>query len=572
MNKCYYCQQKVGSNSRFCPNCGKPLLAGETISNTPNKILPSTDDVSIIKPVTAQSSVASSKRPCGLMPRPLNAKAADAVSHTLFVVPEYFFKDMQEVLSSLDILTAKILSDKGGGGLVSRCQNFIRTSSVGEIKFVCIVGNWEDVPPVHVPNDILDDGDSHCLTDSYYGAIQGYDPGDPFTAIPEIPVGRIPVTDREIVSRIISNEPEIATYVNAFKFGVTAECWREATAAIVSSFPNINKDKLTNIIPNDVATLPKSAVVSSPQWTETALRQALRAVPADPFGIMLFNVHGSADDPHWVGEGSGEYVRIFEPNTVTDFNSALLISEACYGGAMAYDSPSIVEQFFINGGHSFVGSSTIAYGARSAPISGADLIAMHYVKCLYAGMSQGESLKLAKMEALTEDPLSREVGLKTALSFNLFGAPWQSLVRSTSSSILTTSATAGASRPVGSVLDRVRVGMAASPSQDAGGSLSTIRDQYLKRLPPINRQFILDSFKLLAKLHEFQDFAKISEEVKAWGGVLEDSRLDFVTAGDIEGYRLFCRAKGGGATQRLLIININNSGQLTKTVTSKGTV
>jgi hypothetical protein len=132
----------------------------------------------------------------------------------------------------------------------------------------------------------------------------------------------------------------------------------------------------------------------------------------------------------WGESEDGDYVEIFQPGTVSDFNSALLLTEACYGGAMFYDSPSIVEHFFANGGNSFVGSSTIAYGARATPITAADLIAKHYIASLYAGLSQGESLKLAKLEALTEDPLSMEYGLKTVLSFNLFGAPWQTLTRS----------------------------------------------------------------------------------------------------------------------------------------------
>lgn len=238
---------------------------------------------------------------------------------------------------------------------------------------------------------------------------------------------------------------------------------------------------------------------------------------------------------------------------------------------MSYDSPSIVEQFFQNGGHSFVGSSTIAYGAPTTPISAADLIAKHYVKGLYEGLSQGVALTVAKLEALSEDPLSVEVGLKTALSFNLFGAPWQTLVSTAAALSPSVTAADSLGRPTGSVLNRVR-GNLAAPSASNSATVEKFRDQYRARLPQRNRQFMLEREDLLAKLGEFPDFPKISETVRAWGGNLEEGRLDYVSAGEATGYRLFCHSKPTRKSKRTLILSINNSGQLIKTVASKGEI
>ena len=570
MEQCQSCGVTLGVNARFCSNCGKSVHISKAVDAKAEKPTPV---------YGGEVSLRSARDPGrGTAPEPrsivsserLGAFGVNAIQHTLFVVPQHFSMSMQTILDSLGVRSAGILWDADGSNLVAKSQSTIKSGPIGSIRFVCIVGDWSEVPPIRVPNDLIEDGDTHCLSDAFYGATVEFEPTDPLTAIPDIPVGRIPLADREIVYRVMANEPSATAYKNVFDFGVTAECWKEATAAIVSSFPNLTKARPIEVRPDEVNALPKSAVVCSPPWNEKALRQAVGSGPSDPFSLILFNVHGSADEPHWVGEGGNGYVRIFEPGTVSDFNSALLVSEACYGGAMGYDSPSIVEQFFADRGQSFVGSSTIAYGAPSTPISAADTIAMHYVKGLYAGLSQGEALKLAKLEALTEDPLSVEVGLKTVLSFNLFGAPWQLLIRPLPTSSVSPSQGSAVSRPTDSILNRVRSNLPASSASSGSDTLNKFRDQYRARLPPRNRQFLLESESVLKKLHEFRDFSKINEMVEAWGGSLDDSKMDFVSAGNTEGFRLFCHSKIATKAKKTLIISINKSGHLTKTVVSKG--
>jgi hypothetical protein len=478
---------------------------------------------------------------------------------------------MREILGEFGVQAAGIVHSPDPSLLLDLSQKFIRNAAQGVVQYFCIIGNWTEVPPSNVPNDFLMyDGDEFCQTDALYGATEGFNSENPFTAIPEITVGRIPLADRNIVQRVLSNDPVVPVTRNSFQYGVTAQCWEVASKEIISSFPNLDGGAHSGILPEKIETLPKSAILSSPEWTEEHLRQVASPGPSEPYGLIFFNVHGGADEPQWVGESEdGDYVEIFQPGTVTDFNTALILTEACYGGAMFYDRPSIVEHFFANGGNSFVGSSTIAYGARATPITAADLIAKHYIASLYAGLSQGESLKLAKLEALTEDPLSMEYGLKTVLSFNLFGAPWQTLTRFTTSPILNTTVQSTTTRPAGSVLNRIR-GNLQAPTPSKSNTINKIRDEYRTRLPPRNRQFMIERDEILSKLREFKDYSKINKLVDQWRGSLEDAHMDFVSAGDAKGYRLVCQTSRTSKSQRSLVMVIDGQGQLTKTIESKG--
>lgn len=568
MSQCNFCNALLGPKARFCSTCGSPTTELNATSHTTvkPKVAPSFDPSSISPKQESYARFESFSVKKIVKP---NAVSIDAIRHTLFVLPEYFFDSLRKILELFEVEPAGIIRSTNGSCVLDRCQQVIRDDQAGAIRYVCIIGNWHDVPPLNVPNDFgIDDGDAFCQSDAFFGATQAFDPEDPFTAIPDIPVGRIPVADLNIVQRVLGSDPEVAPTRNVFQFGVTAQSWEVASKEIVSSFPNLVAGLPHAPIPQDVKSLPKSVLISSPQWTEHDFRRVASSGPADPFGLIYFNVHGGADEPQWVGEGKyGGYMHIFEPGTVVDFNSALLVSEACYGGALSYDSPSIAEHFFANRGHSFVGSSTIAYGAKATPISAADLIAKHYVLGLYDGLANGEALKLAKMEVLAEDPLSLEYAFKTVLSFNLFGAPWQTLVRLP---LATTLAQPVTGRPTGgSMLNRVRANL-QSPASSGGSTINRIREEYRSRLPTRNRQFIIQSSEILTKLSEFKDFSRIMEEVSKWGASLDDLKLDFVSAGSAQGYRLICPVNEPKKSKSTLILITDSHGHLTKTLVSKG--
>jgi hypothetical protein len=571
MAQCQFCGNKLGITARFCSNCGKQVIAPNAPDLTDRElgtISFNKKNSKEIHPLRSDAERISQHESKDKKP---NTLSINAIRHTLFVIPESFKISMMEILDEFGIKAAGIIHSSEPSLLIKMSQQFIRNAQQNSVQYVCLIGNWNDIPPTNVPNSFMEyDEDDFCQTDAFYGAIEEFNIDNPLTAIPEITVGRIPLADSKIVKRVLSNDPIVPYRYNSFQYGVTAQCWEVASNEILSSFANLDNDIQRGILPHDMIRLPKSALLSSPEWDEKNLRNVAHQGPDEPFGLIFFNVHGGADEPQWVGESNdGSYVEIFQPGTIKNFNSALLLTEACYGGAMIYDSPSIVEHFFECSGNSFVGSSTIAYGARATPLSAADLIAKHYINSLYAGLTQGESLKLAKLEALTEDPLSLEYGLKTALSFNLFGAPWQTLTRSNSTIISNSTSQNSTTSQTGSVLDRVR-GNLQAPTLIKSDTINKIRDRYQNRLPLRNRQFMIEKDEVLRKLREFKDFSRIIKEIEECQGSLENSRMDFMSAGEAKAFRLFCQTGHSSKTKKSLFLMIDTQGQLIKTIVSKG--
>ena len=574
MKKCQSCNAQLGAGVRFCSSCGNAVTeksAHKKFNSNPEMTIRNSNSLRSALPFkfethfAKEASVNNNKKPTLL--------SRESIRRTLFVVPQSFLSSLEEIFKELGVETAGTLHSPDTSALVSLSQQFIRNAPDGAVKYVCIIGNWSEIPPSAVLNDFMDyDGDDFCKTDAFYGATEEFSSDNPLTSVPDILVGRIPITDRNVVQRILISDPDVVDTRNSFQFGVTAQCWEIASKEIISSFLNVDKSRQQEFKPKDTEVIPRSALLSSPDWTEEDLRKIAFRGPSEPYGLIFFNVHGGADEPNWVGESvDGEIIGIFQPGTIQDFNSAILLSEACYGGALFYDSPSIVEHFFTNGGNTFVGSSTIAYGARAKPLCAADLLAKYFIKSLYEGLTQGEALKLAKLEALTEDPLNVEYGLKTALSFNLFGVPWQTLTRSKASTLSNSGIQRRPANTNESVLNRVRQNHGAT-SSSSSNAINQIREQYRGRLPPRQREFWVQKDKILSKLQEFRDFYRIMEEINECRGSLENSHMDYVSAGETKSYRLFCKVGNDSRPKSTMLLMINSEGHLTKTLISKGTL
>ena len=82
---------------------------------------------------------------------------------------------------------------------------------------------------------------------------------------------------------------------------------------------------------------------------------------------------------------------------------------------------------------------------------------------------------------------------------------------------------------------------------------------------------MIEKDQILAKLREFRDFSLIIKEIDQWRGSLENSQMDFVSAGDSEAYRLFCQTSLTSKSKRTLILMIDSQGKFIKTIVSKGT-
>jgi hypothetical protein len=209
-------------------------------------------------------------------------------------------------------------------------------------------------------------------------------------------------------------------------------------------------------------------------------------------------------------------------------SDSVLISEACYGGAMQYDEPSIVEQFFESKGKAFVGCSVVAYGnpgIEDMPLFSADMIALSLLRKLGEGLTLGESLRLAKQETLREataicdadEDLDIETyagyATKAILSFNAFGCPWIKFNRAVNVSDpqgVVQPQRPSASDRLNDLRSRVSARM-QSRSQRLTQRLSPLRNNYRAKLPLRSQLFLMTADESLETFRSFRDVKRIEE-------------------------------------------------------------
>jgi hypothetical protein len=208
MSNCQHCGTLLNIAARFCKNCGKPT--GST------------------------SGDASSARPSNTG---VSGSARIAVGSTLFITSQAMAQNLRSALESKGAKPLAVVSDINPANIQAKARLALNTQKTKGLKYICIVGNWDEVPPyiVSAPEGI-NDGDEFCRTDALYGCINDYNENDIFSAIPDFPVGRIPSSNINVVCNALLNGTELVDAESLFLFGVSAEEWNEATETIISSF------------------------------------------------------------------------------------------------------------------------------------------------------------------------------------------------------------------------------------------------------------------------------------------------------------------------------------------------
>lgn len=485
----------------------------------------------------------------------LAASAIGALERTVFVVSRELAPAFTSWLDVRSLTPSSVVIDHGDA--ISQVKKLLKAENLRPAQFVCIIGTWEDVPPIRVSFEIPGDPDEFCLTDAPYGCTDDIDLDDILSVIPAVPVGRIPSSDMSVIERLLCEPHQQAAPAGDLHFAVTADCWRDATQAIIDSI-SAGSSVISGPPQAHLARpLPRSSLLTSPDWHERDVRAATDGKLHQRGGFLLFNVHGSPDETHWVGEGTPfDFVTVFRPGTIQDYANATLVTEACYGGAMGYADTSIVEHFFSHGGRCFVGSSAVAYGCSGPELAAADILVLDFIAALGQGLSCGEALTHAKLAVLDDDPMADLMAQKTALSFNLYGAPWQTIrLRSVVDPVRS-----------GSLNERVRARLDAL--SERAGSLDRIRERYRQRLPVTLRSFLQSSDQMISMLRSFQDYTKINSVLQSRRGDLSKARLDQLSVDGGDAWRLFCPV--GTNHKGLMIFLIGSKGQLKKTLMSKG--
>ncbi len=306
----------------------------------------------------------------------------------------------------------------------------------GEMIGALLIVGGHEVIPFHLLPNPTDDGDPDVPSDNPYAS------RDENYFVPEWPVGRIPTpSDTHAtfllgVLRAVAEEasPIRVTFLQtlfsifqnlfpspALRFrtgsGCTAAVWQKASAEV---FRIIG---------------PSNALLVCPPVNSGNLPPDLLTGPK----YSYFNLHGMENGPQWLGQRMAkgksaddtEFPVVLQPGQVAGARKTpeVVFTEACYGANILKkgvgDSNAL--EFLASGTRALVGSTKIAYGAASAPLIAADLLAQKFLQNCLAGIPIGEALRQAKLGFASE--MNRQQNFldpedqKTLISFLLFGDP-----------------------------------------------------------------------------------------------------------------------------------------------------
>ena len=200
--------------------------------------------------------------------------------------------------------------------------------------------------------------------------------------------------------------------------GFSAEIWAEASRSVFEVIGDASKLKVC------------------PPLTDYDFLTTYERLPM----LTYFNLHGFRGSPYWYGHGGSESGTPLVPIALTPLSvswasseGAVVYSEACYGAdlGLGYPEGSIALNLLVGGALGFVGSTAMSYGTLTPPLSGADLLGMHFWEGIVGGLPIGDALRRARaafIQAVTEGQgyLDGE-DQKALMSFVLYGDPSLSL-------------------------------------------------------------------------------------------------------------------------------------------------
>ncbi|HJZ45843.1 MAG TPA: C25 family cysteine peptidase [Roseiflexaceae bacterium] len=273
-----------------------------------------------------------------------------------------------------------------------------------------IIGGPEIVPFYMAPNPTAYDGDEAVPSDCLYGGC------NPFALLPDWPVGRIPGAagrDPDLLLRLLEYAATVRTLDRLRKtFGYATAAWRRSAAEVYAEIDAVER-----------------LLVSPPVVAATLDRGRL-----DGAWLIYCNLHGVINGPPWYGQMEDQSALLIALGPADlaglDLRGAVVISEACYGAAIAGrdEDTSLALAFLGRGAAGFVGATAISYGPPSPPAGEADLIALHFLRAIkQPGTTLGAAFVAARTgmlrDTLAAQPTLDEDDQKTLLEFVLYGDP-----------------------------------------------------------------------------------------------------------------------------------------------------
>ncbi len=346
---------------------------------------------------------------------------------------EVVLLDHSETMTSLGLAPVSPSHPEAIRSAVIGIEDHFQSRSV-KLDHTLIVGGPEIVPFVRL-NNPADDDDPDVVSDIPY-AVTGANFYVEPRSIGRLPGGSGPnpalllaLIDRAIAryrdeestrskpSRLLRLlKPWAKGSAPIEAFGYAAAAWRHAAESVLGRLGKTDSLKL------------------SPPVTEHDLEEKwLRNKD-----FYLFNLHGTENSAAWYGQKDSSYPEGFsgfpvalrpEAFDAIDLDGAIVFTEACYGVNIVDKAveEAMSLRLLERGAACVVGCTKIAYGSDVPPLTGADLLAAHFVDFLRAGYTAGGALAAAKGQFLAQ--VQRRQGYldgddqKTLVGFNLLGDP-----------------------------------------------------------------------------------------------------------------------------------------------------
>jgi len=286
------------------------------------------------------------------------------------------------------------------------------------LESVLLIGGHAVIPFDLAPNPTAYDGDISVPNDARYSA------RSQSALVAEWSVGRIPGDEGPgangmLLVQLLQQAAQLHWHgprVIMKTFGYSTAVWREATAEIYGA-------------------LSVASALLSPPTVALSLDLSL----LDGADAVYCNLHGVRDGPVWYGqtEYAGGYLVALRPQDVlgVKLDGAIVVSEACYGALIIGRDQrnSLALAFLARGSACFVGATAMSYGPANAPLSEADLLALHLWREVGRGGATIGAAFVAAQAAMLRDTLRNQAALddddrKTVLEFVLYGDPALALV------------------------------------------------------------------------------------------------------------------------------------------------
>jgi len=500
-----------------------------------------------------------------------STRSLESIKHTLFVASSEVVETLQGIFHSYHITPGDVVVAEFGEDVQAKTRTRLKALKASRgIRYVCLVGGWESIPPYQFENPsygFQNDSDEYCFCDAPYGSCEQFDGHDIESVFPTVTVGRIPSDDPNVLTLLLLQQPKGRVPQDALLFTVSAGVWIEATDKIVNDFVGLGREVQLLEKPNFTKGSRATQILQSPNWRESHLSDLAAISGLEDTSILLFNVHGSDADTSWVGQDriNREFPVILKPDSIKDFNGAILISEACYGGKIDFGATSIVESFFANRGRAFVGCSMVAWGSSNDPVD-ADLIALGFLKSINRGREFGHALLEARrtvLEGLDPDEFS-ETAEKTILTFNLYGVPWDSLRANT------TVAATLPSRPRESILERTRATMGSASGGATFSLLEQIRERYMRALGNRSRRFLIERNEARAQFKEFPDSTKVEEILLGLGLGFDDCKMESLQGERKKSYLISGELRNSTGPAQGVLVSMDSNGKFVRVRMTKG--